>query len=612
LAAVLRALTRRYYEGDPVVSDEIFDLMKEKLRERDPTNPFFKEIGVPIHHREKVKLPFETASLDKIKPETKALDQFIQQYSGPYVVSDKLDGIFGLFVKQGRHLSLYTRGDGEYGQEISHLIPFIPTLSRKIVGRLPDMAIRGELIIRSDTFAQVSGDYKNSRNAVGGLVNAKHANPAIAEITDFIGHGVADPPLTPLAQLRLLEEYGFPTVPYQVWKTLSFPDLSAYLEERRLKSPYAIDGIVVTDTSAVYPSSNENPDYAFAFKTLVFENTVEAKVIEVIWEESKWKYLIPTIRIEPVDLADVTITHATAFNAEYVFTHRLGPGAIVLITRSGDVIPYILKVVKGAEILGEPDLPYIWDKNHVNIIVDTEADSAMVKTKKLSSFFKILGIKQISDGIAALFVAAGYDDLFTLLRADRTALTQIEGLGEKSIRKIFDQVDQKLQTVDLPTLMAASLTFGRGFGLKRLKAITDVFPQIIVEDMSFDDLLTIDGMGEVNAQQFVDHLPAFRTFFDQLAEIVDLRHLFQNGTEETSTLEAGISFAGQKIVFTGFRDPELADLISRHGGTVATSVSKKTTLVVYKSKDGSKYQKAIDLGIKTEPLAQFKKTYHLA
>src|ERR1700744_2630035 len=99
LEKTLRYLSNKYYNtGKSVVSDEIFDLLKDVLKERDPANPFLGEIGAPIN-KSKVKLPFPMGSLDKIKPETKELEKWINKYEGPYVLSDKLDGTSAQFYK---------------------------------------------------------------------------------------------------------------------------------------------------------------------------------------------------------------------------------------------------------------------------------------------------------------------------------------------------------------------------------------------------------------------------------------------------------------------------------------------------------------------------------
>ena len=124
LEKLLRKLSISYYNtGKSIVSDEIFDILKDVLEKRDPKNPFLKEVGAPIS-KDKVKLPYIMPSLDKIKPSTNALEKWKNKFKGPYTTSDKLDGVSALLVFNKDGQMLYTRGDGKKGQNISHLMSF--------------------------------------------------------------------------------------------------------------------------------------------------------------------------------------------------------------------------------------------------------------------------------------------------------------------------------------------------------------------------------------------------------------------------------------------------------------------------------------------------------
>ena len=123
------------------------------------------------------------------------------------------------------------------------------------------------------------------------------------------------------------------------------------------------------------------------------DQVVEATVKEVTWGKSKDKYLKPRIKIDPpIKLGGVTITFATAFNAKYVCDNKLGPGAKIKITRSGDVIPYITSIVKKASKPQMPSEKYYWNETETDIILDSD-DDLEVKIKKISYFFKILKAK---------------------------------------------------------------------------------------------------------------------------------------------------------------------------------------------------------------------------
>ena len=139
LSQLLREANRAYYNEEPFFTDNQYDIVKEFVESRYPSNIVLHEIGAPVE-RNKVILPYPMGSMDKIKPDTNALANWMGKYKGPYVLSCKLDGVSGLYTTEGASPKLYTRGDGKVGQDISHLIPFL---------RLPKtkgLVSRGEFI----------------------------------------------------------------------------------------------------------------------------------------------------------------------------------------------------------------------------------------------------------------------------------------------------------------------------------------------------------------------------------------------------------------------------------------------------------------------------------
>jgi NAD-dependent DNA ligase len=175
--------------------------------------------------------------------------------------------------------------------------------------------------------------------------------------------------LTQEEQMKLLKKYKFKVANYKVVDKLNYEFLTEYFEKRRNKSDYEIDGIVVFDNSRPYENVQGNPDYGFAFKVLLEEQKAEAIVEDVEWNVSKDGYIKPRIRIKPVKLVGTVITYATAFNAKYVVDNKLGPGAVITIVRSGDVIPDIVEVIKPSKEPKMPDIAYKWNKTKVDIIV---------------------------------------------------------------------------------------------------------------------------------------------------------------------------------------------------------------------------------------------------
>jgi DNA ligase (NAD+) len=622
LEKILRDLSLAYYnEGESLVTDEIFDFLKEQLEDKDPNNQFLNEVGAPIDSKDKVKLPFPMGSLDKIKPSSQELDKWKKDYKGPYVVSDKLDGISAqLYIDKSGKAKLYTRGDGEYGQDISHLIPYVTNID-DILDYDNIISIRGELIISKNNFLKVKDKFKNARNAVAGFVNSKKVDKSLSKLVEFIGYTVITPPMKQDDQMIYLEEFEpiEKVVHYKIYKSdkLTNENLSKYLEERRKSSKYEVDGIVVFDSSRTYDHSSGNPDNGFAFKAIMSDQYAEAMVVDIIWEASMDGFLKPKVQINPINLVGVTITYATAFHAKFVEENKLGPGAIIKIIRSGDVIPHIMEVIKPA-IAKMPDTEYIWDKNHVNIMVKNLNKSKylnVIKAKKMDYFFSVLGVKNISIGILNKLVEEGFDNIIKILDADRDDLADIDGLGKKSIEKIFANIDEVMETITLEKLMAASHVFGTGIGQRKIKQIIKEIPNILdIQDQEKlkEMVKNIDGFSDITTDKFVDNLDKFKIFYKQLKEIYDLSHI-EKVTKEKKKENKDVSFKDMKIVFTGFRDSSLQEKIENAGGKVSTSVSSKTTLVVHadNEKSSSKIDKATELGIEIMNKSEFIKKFSL-
>lgn len=617
LVDILRQLSYHYYNTQKeLVPDEIYDILKYVLEERDPTNDYLMEIGAPIR-KNKVKLPYFMPSLDKIKPTTDSLESWKKKYKGPYVLSDKLDGVSGLLIKESKKIKLYTRGDGRYGQDISFLISYI--LPKKSLLNMPDnMAIRGEIIMTKKNFKKIEKDFKNARNAVAGLVNSKNYSIQVAKLTTFIGYSILNPRYKYSEQLKKLEEIGDPESPFPVvtYKILDYIDndiLSKYLLERRNKSEFDIDGIVVTDSGLVYPLTEKNPPYAFAFKTILSEQIAEATVMDIEWNPSKHGYLKPRIRINPINLSGVTITYATAFNAKYVYDNKLGPGAVIKIVRSGDVIPHILEVIKPSAT-GKPkmpDIPYKWTKSGIDIVVQDIHGAAkkIILIKQLSHFFNIMGVKYISEGLITKLVENGYDSLLKILSADPKELDNIEGFGQILLEKIYNNIAKSFKNAKLYQLMAASNIFGPGLGLKKLKLITDKYPNIMNEKWDKktlrEKIINIDGFSDITTDQFIKNFDNFKKWFSDIEKVINISHIKQPVKEEIK----GNLFDNMKIVFTGFRNKDLEKFIIENGGSITNSVSKNTDLVIYRSTESSKYKKAKELNIMTITEEEFMEKY---
>lgn len=575
LVKILKKASDIYYNTSrKILSDSEYDELKDELRKLDPTNKYLSEVGYKVKGN-KIKLPYISGSLNKIKD----IDKWTRTYKGPYVISDKLDGTSGILEIKNKKYILYKRGDGIYGSEISELIEYLRLPNIKL---LDNMVIRGELMISRNDFNKI--DMANARSAVNGLVNSKIINKSVAKITHFIAHSIQYPYMTACKQIDKLVELGFET-PYAVIQD-NLSNLEDLLNKRRIISSYDIDGLVISDCSDIYMPNELYPSHSFAFKTI--NEILDAKVENVIWTASKDKYLKPVITINPIIIGGVTITNVTAFNAKFVIDNGIGRGAIVQITRGGDVIPHILSVKKSVKP-DLPSVPYAWNSTGVDLI--SEEDNIESLTAKILYFFKTIGVKNLGDKIINKFIEYGYDDIFKILNAKKSDILQINGIGEKLINKIFINIKDSLYEIERHKLMAASGIFGRGFGIKKLELINSNINNNNIEEL-YDVITNLKGFSESTAQKFTDNYADYIEFENKIKSIYDINFIKKNKY--------------RIVVFTGFRDAELKKYAENYGDKIVDNLTKLTDLLVY-SNNTSKLDRAKQLGIKTMSVDEYKK-----
>lgn len=616
LEKYLRQLSALYYNtAKSPVSDNVFDQLKDILKSRDSTNDFIIEIGAPVY-RDKVKLPFPMGSLTKVKPDTGDLEKWLSKYKGTYSLSDKLDGISALLYKKNNTVKLFSRGNGIFGQDITHLLKYIKISTDKIPN---NTAVRGELIMSRQNFEKIKDQMENARNATAGVVNSKHVDANIAKLVEFITYNIVSPNYKQEEQYEKLQQYGFKVVPHKTVNKLSQEMLLKYFTSRREENMYDIDGIVIMDNSNAYQVTEGNPKYGVAFKAVMENQFAIATVVDVEWDVSRYNYIKPRIRIEPIKLVGVTITYATAHNAKFIHDNKIGVGAKIKIIRSGDVIPKIMEVISPATNSKPkmPNIKYKWNETGVDIIAtdDTE-QSDNIKIKKLTNMMETLDVKYINIGLITKLVNEGYDSLPKLLNADRNKITKI--IGDKMTEKLYTNLEFALRNTQLHILMSASNVFGRGLGSKKLHVITKKYPNIMnkkwTDEELYNKIIKLDGFQDKTVQKFVDGFQQFIKFFNKVNKYIDLSYLKDNiNTTATATTTATKElFKDQKIVMTGFRSAEITELIEKNGGEISNSVSRNTTLLICNDdadESTSKYEKAKKLSIPIMTKSQFMKMY---
>lgn len=603
LTKMLNYANVHYRNLQPIMTDNQYDILEDYISEKYPKNEIVHQIGAPVE-RNKVTLPYQMGSMDKIKPDTSALKNWMAKYRGPYVLSCKLDGVSGLYTTEGPAPKLYTRGDGKVGQDVSHLIPHL---------RLPKtkgIVIRGEFIIPKAVFdSKYKTKFANPRNMVAGIINHKSINEAIKDL-QFVAYEVIVPVKKPSEQMEFLTTLDVEVVLWKTESVLTNELLSETLVDWRKNYIYEIDGVIVTN-DAKYARKDGNPDHAFAFKMVLSDQVAEAKVVDVLWSPSKDGYLKPRVQIEPINLGGVRIEFATGFNGAFINDNKVGVGAVIELIRSGDVIPHIRKVTVPAEQAKMPSVPFKWNDTHVDIMLEDMGSDETVKEKNITGFFKGIGVEGLSSGNVARIIQAGYDTVPEIIKMDVNDLLKVEGFKDKTANKLYSGIKDKIDAASLVTIMSASNVFGRGFSEKRLELIMDSYPNVLVSKESnaqkIAKISEIKGMAEKTAEAFVERIPDFISFIKE-AELA--KKLTQEVTEKKQVDESHPLF-GKTIVITGFRDTQIQESIKNIGAKLGTSVSKNTFIVLLKNtdEDTGKASEARKLGVPLMTPEEFSKKY---
>jgi len=622
IIALLIAADEAFFNGtQSFLKDDIYDIIKDYIRKKYPKDPYLKRIGADVDN--KVALPYYMGSQNKIKDSEEEITKYKKQYKGPYIISDKLDGVSCLIVykrtvvakdKNMFDIKLYTRGNGTYGQDVSHLLTYIngfPDISN-ITGDY--LAIRGELIISKDNWEKLKTQGENGanpRNTVSGAINSKTLNKKILNAIDLVCYTLISPVDPKIKNgLEVIKKMNFFVVNHKVVSDINLDILSDNLQKAR-NNDYIIDGIVIADIGKHYDiEKDKNPTHSFAFKSIHTLEQVEVIVKEVEWNISKDKYMKPIVKFDEIILDDVKIKQATGFNAGFIEKNVIGPGSRIIIIRSGNVIPHINSVLSKAanekpSMPGTEGVNYKWNDTHVDIImIDDGNKNSKYDIKNIIYFMKTVDIDYMGPGNIEKIYNAGYDTINKIINIKKDELLRIEGFKDKSAENIIGAL-KKIKDVDCNVLMDASNIMGRGFGSKKIKSITDVYPEIINNTktgrnkalkLKVDELTKINGIAKISAELFIENLPKYYEFYDSLGFKCN-KGVVANIVPENIKINNNLK--DKTFIFSGFRNKEYEKIIVDNGGKVTTAISKNTSYLVVKDKSENtgKIIKARELGI---------------
>jgi hypothetical protein len=389
-------------------------------------------------------------------------------------------------------------------------------------------------------------------------------------------------------------------------------------ETQRSSGEYEIDGLILTDNSKAYPpNASGNPAHSIAFKMDLEDQQAETEVLQVLWERSRYNVFKPVVSIKRVHLCGVDIDKATGYNAAYIEENKIGPGARVVVIRSGDVIPKIIKITKPAPDGPQfPEEGYEWNGTHVDIVATEKTKIVFIKL--IEKFFVSIKADGVRESTIEKMYSDGLTSITDICRASPSRFFEIDGFQEKIAKKLHTNIHEALKSVTFPQLMAGAECFPQGIGARKMKMVFKKYPDLIIREDPKDPMspfivnpkyeeslgahiMSVVSFAEKTTEMVTSNIGTFMEFLNQLPR-KDLIYLAVPKTEEDrgGAGEAGDNpFEGKTFVFSGYRPKDTMSMIEEQGGRITGSVSSKTDFVITPDTESTagKVAKARSLGI---------------
>ena len=631
-----------YVEARPEVADAEYDALMRELHDLEgrfpdlvtPDSPTQRVAGQPIEAFKPVEHRAAMLSLDNaVTPEDlrefeTRIRRALPGAGFTYVCEPKIDGLgVALLYERGRFVRGATRGDGRVGEEVTQnlrTIRSLPLVLRGPLAAAQDLEVRGEVFMPRAEFEQLNRaleeadevTFANPRNAAAGAVRQK--DPAVTgrrPLDIFLYHVSAARELgftTYWETLAALGEAGFKTNP----RTERCPSMDAVIEYcRRLEAErdglgYDADGAVIKVDSLEQQwrlgSTSHHPRWAIAFKFAARQATTVVREIGV--HVGKTGTLTPVAKLEPVDVAGVTIRNVSLHNEDEIRRKDVRVGDTVLIERAGDVIPYVVQVVAARRPADSQPFAFPAECpvcKHATVRLPGEAYWRCLNSacpgqlrERLRHFAsrRAMDIEHLGEAAIEQLVERQLVKNFAdLYRLTVEPLADLERLAEKSAQNLVVAIQASKDRGLARLLNALGI---RMVGERVAALLADHFGSMArLGQAAASELNEIRGIGDEIAQ-------LVRKFFDDETNVEVIRQLAEAGVTMTQPgfeADAPRPLTGKTFVLTGTL-PTLTreaarERIERLGGRVTSAVSKRTDYVVVGESPGSKAEDARRLGV---------------
>ena len=641
LVDILNKASYEYYVLDnPTITDQEYDdyysellRLEEKYPElKREDSPTLRVGGEAISKFEKVTHNTPMLSFDDIFSEDEiiAFDERIRKTikNPTYTVEPKMDGLSGsLIYEKGILVRVATRGDGLVGENITANGKTIKSIPLRLTKDI-DIEVRGEIYMSKDSFQkanierELNGDslFANPRNAAAGSVRQLDSKITAKRNLDFMAYFIPNPSdygiKTQAESLTFLKELGFVTN-YKL-NTIANSANEIIEDIKKLASirkslPYEIDGVVLKvnnlDDEEELGYTARVPRWGIAYKFPAEE--VLTKLKEIKFTVGRTGKITPNAIFSPVHVAGSLISKATLHNEDYCIAKDIRVGDTISIRKAGDVIPEVVRVITERRNGTEKKFKMIENCPICNsriIRKETESDyycpNNMCPARKIENIIHFASRDAMNiDGMGESVIEDLYNEGFITNITDiydidkyQEELINIEGYGKKKIENL------KIATEKSKSNSLEKLLFGLGIrnvGAKTAKILAKNYKTLDnLMNATLEELTSINDIGEIIAKSIIDYFKDEENIkiINKLKELgINMNYINTSGYEEKD------EFKGKTFVLTGTlinitRD-KASEIIENLGGKVSSSVSSKTSVVIVGASPGSKYNKALELGI---------------
>ena len=626
LIDILNKAAAVYYQGkDEIMSNFEYDRMYDELSALE------KESGLVLAGSPTQKVGYEVLSelpkqthpspmlsLDK----TKQVDELSSWLGGKEgLLSWKMDGLtVVLTYENGELLNAVTRGNGVVGEVITNNAKVFKNLPVNIPfkGR---MVLRGEAIITYSEFKKINAllseeeQYKNPRNLCSGSVRQLNneitakRNVELYAFTLVEAEGV-DFKNSQQNKMEFMKEQGFQTVEYKVVTAKNIYETVEWFSEKVKTNDFPSDGLVLLYDDISYGeslgSTAKFPRNAIAFKWA--DETAKTKLTEVEWSASRTGLINPVAIFEPVELEGTTVSRASVHNISIVKELKLGIGDTIEVYKANMIIPQIAQNLTKSGSLEIPDkCPVCGEKtsihkeNDVEVLFCENPDCLAKKIKSISLFVSrdAMNIDGMSEATIEKFISKGFlhelADLFKLNRY-KDEIISMDGFGEKSYEKLVKAAETAKITTTAKFIYSLGIA---NIGLSNAKMVCRAFSNDLekIRHASIDELVEIDGVGEIIAESFVKFF-ANENNNHMVDDLLDIVTLEDEENDNANDMD-GMNFVITGSVNHFSNRSEVKELIEGRGGKVTGSVTSKTKYLINNdsTSNSSKNKKAKELGV---------------